>query len=244
MAGVMLFAACGKDEDNNNGADTGSTTEQQDPENGGETPTPTPDPLPEGFVDLGLPSGLLWAECNLGATSPEGYGYYYAWGEVTTKDIYSWANYKYCDGSNNSLTKYCDNSNVGYNGFTDNKTTLEAMDDAATQLLGSDVRIPTKAEWEELLNNTTNTRTTQNGVNGFQFTAENGQSLFLPAAGIRGEYSEDVLGADEYGEYWSSSLHEGYPGGAWDLLFSSDNPSMGHYTRERGHSIRAVRSAH
>ena len=84
------------------------------------------------YVDLGLPSGTLWATCNVGADTPEGYGDYFAWGETQPKDVYNWSNYQYCNGSHDQLTKYCNNSSYGYNGFTDNLTTLQPGDDAAT----------------------------------------------------------------------------------------------------------------
>ena len=77
------------------------------------------------YVDLGLPSGTLWATCNLGANSPEQYGDYFAWGETAPKEVYTWTTYKWCNGTNNTLTKYCTNSSCGYNGFVDNKTELE-----------------------------------------------------------------------------------------------------------------------
>ena len=107
------------------------------------------------YVDLGLPSGLLWATCNVGATSPEDYGDYFAWGETQPKDTYEWSTYQYCNGSYNTLTKYCSNSSYGYNGFTDNLTTLLPEDDAATANWGGNWRMPTKEEFQELYNNTT-----------------------------------------------------------------------------------------
>ena len=138
------------------------------------------------YVDLGLPSGLLWATCNVGANAPEEYGDYFAWGETQPKDTYNWSNYQYCMGNSNTLTKYCNNASYGYNGYTDDLTTLQPGDDAATAQWGSGWRMPTKDEWQELLDNTTTTWTTQDGVNGRLFTAANGNSLFLPAAGYRG----------------------------------------------------------
>ena len=90
------------------------------------------------YVDLGLPSGLLWATCNVGADNPEDYGDYFAWGETQPKDVvYYWSTYPYCNGSYNTLTKYCNNSNYGYNGFTDDLTILLPEDDAATANSGS-----------------------------------------------------------------------------------------------------------
>ena len=83
------------------------------------------------WVDLGLPSGTLWATCNVGANAPEEYGDYFAWGETAPKDYYDWSTYKWCKGSYNTMTKYCTNSSYGYNGFTDGKTELDPEDDAA-----------------------------------------------------------------------------------------------------------------
>ena len=193
-----------------------------------------------GYVDLGLPSGTLWANCNIGATTPEGYGDYFAWGETQPKDTYTWNTYQYCNGSYSMLTKYCNNFYYGYNGFTDNLTTLLPEDDAATANWGIDWRMPTKEEWEELYNNTTVTWTTQNGVNGRLFTASNGNSLFLPAAGYRDDPS--LYSAGSYGYYWSSSLGTDCPNDAWILYFDSGDCSMYGYGRSIGHSVRPVRS--
>ena len=154
-------------------------------------------PVPDGYVDLVLPSGLLWAECNLGATTPEGYGDYYAWSETSPKSTYDWSTYRYCNGTENTLTKYCNSSSYGNNGFTGALTALQAIDDAATQAFGNGARTPAKAEWEELLANTTATWTTRNGVNGHLFTAPNGNSLFLPAAGVR--YGASLYNAGSIG---------------------------------------------
>ena len=141
------------------------------------------------YVDLGLPSGMLWATCNVGANAPEDNGDYFAWGETQPKDVYNWDTYQYCMGSYNTLTKYCTRSDYGFNGFTDNLTILLPEDDAATANWGNGWRMPTIEEWQELYQNTTHTWTTQNGVNGRLFTASNGSSLFLPAAGYRNNSS-------------------------------------------------------
>ena len=172
------------------------------------------------YVDLGLPSGMLWATCNVGASSPEDCGDYFAWGETLPKDYYNWSTYQYCNGSNNTLTKYCNKSNSGYNGFTDNLTTLLPEDDAATANWGNSWRMPTLVEWEELYQNTTHTWTTQNGVIGRLFTASNGNSLFLPAVSYRYEGSLNV--STSGGFYWSSSLNTIGPNAAWYLGFYSD----------------------
>ena len=192
------------------------------------------------YVDLGLPSGLLWATCNVGADTPEDYGDYFAWGETQPKNTYNWSTYQYCNGSINTLTKYCNNSGYGYNGFTDNLTTLLPEDDAATANWGSDWRMPTEAEWQELLDNTTCTWTTQNGVDGSLFTASNGNNLFLPAAGCR--YGSSLYYADSYGGYWSSSLNTVSSDDAWGFYFYSGSYLMGYNTRYYGQSVRAVRS--
>ncbi len=196
------------------------------------------------YVDLGLPSGTLWATCNVGANAPEEYGDYFAWGETQPKDYYSWSTYQYSNGGttwqNPNLTKYCNNSSYGYNGFTDNLTTLLPEDDAATANWGSDWRMPTYDEWVELCQNTTMTLTTQNGVNGRLFTANNGNSLFLPAAGYRSYSSLSYAGSD--GHYWSSSLGTDYPVGAWYFSFGSGYCCMSSSDRNYGRSVRAVRS--
>ncbi len=190
------------------------------------------------YVDLGLPSGTKWATCNVGATTPEDYGDYFAWGETSTKNTYSWATYSLCNGSQNTLTKYCNNSSYGNNGFTDALTTLEASDDAATANWGSAWRMPTKEEFEELNSNCTVTWTTQNGVNGRLFTGPNGNSIFLPAAGYR--YGSSLDDAGSGGDYWSSSLYSGYTGDAWYLDFNSGNCNMYDLDRYYGLSVRAV----
>ena len=193
------------------------------------------------YVDLGLPSGLLWATCNVGAVIPEGYGDYFAWGETQPKDNYSMSNYQYCNGTYTTFTKYCSNSAYGYNGFTDSLTILLPEDDAATANWGDEWRMPTKEEWEELYNNTTVTWTTQNGVNGRLFTASNGNSIFLPAAGYRNV--SILTDAGTHGYYSSSSLFTDYPYDAWSLYFYSSSFSMSHGNRRCGRPVRPVRSS-
>lgn len=190
------------------------------------------------WVDLGLPSGTLWATCNVGAVMPYENGYYFAWGETQPKSYYGWGTYKYCNGSEKTLTKYCYSSNYGYDGFTDNLTILQSGDDAATINWGNDWHTPTTEQWWELIVNTTSAWTTQNGIYGKVFYG-GGQSLFLPAAGSRDEYSLQNAGSS--GSYWSSSLGSSYPKRAWYFYFGSD--TYYYSLRSRGLSIRAVRSA-
>ena len=175
----------------------------------------------------------------MGAETPEDYGDYFAWGEIQPKNWYDWSTYQYCNGSENTLTKYCTNASYGYNGFTDNLTTLLPEDDAATANWGGNWRMPTLEEWQELYNNTTVTWTTQNGVSGKLFTASNGNSLFLPAAGFRDDSSLYSAGSDGY--YWSSSLYPNYSNYAWVLDFDSDYCYVHYYDRNYGPSVRPVR---
>lgn len=190
------------------------------------------------YVDLGLPSGTLWATCNVGADSPEGYGDYFAWGETQSKYTYDDNSYKYNYGG--YLTKYCTISYSGYDGFTDNLTKLQADDDAATANWGNGWRTPTNAEWQELCDNTTSTWMTKNGVKGRLFTASNRNSLFLPAAGSIWNENNNYEGYD--GRYWSCSLYANSPGNAWEFCFTSDNYSVQDNGRWVGESVRPVRS--
>jgi len=192
------------------------------------------------WIDLGLPSGTLWATCNVGANTPEAYGDYFAWGETQPQasNTYNWSSYKYCNGSYNTLTKYCSNASYGNNGFTDTLTVLLPEDDAATANWGSGWRMPTQTELRELKDNCTVTLTTQNGVNGRLFTAANGNSVFLPAAGYR--WGSGLNYGGSYGRYWSSSLGTDYPGFAWYLYFYSDNYDMDGDGRYYGFSVRPV----
>ena len=187
------------------------------------------------YVDLGL--SVKWATCNVGATKPEEYGDYFAWGETQPTDYYDWSTYKWCNGSYKTHTKYCTDS---YFGTVDNKTTLEMSDDAAHANWGGSWRMPTEAERDELLEQCTWTWTTQNGVNGYKVTSKkNGNSIFLPAAGYRYYSSLDSAGSKGY--YWSSSLGSLFPSLAYVLNFNSDSVSSGGESgRWYGHSVRPV----
>ena len=171
------------------------------------------------WVDLGLPSGTKWAACNVGAKDREDYGDYFAWGETTTKEIYNWSTYIYCNGSYNTLTKYCNEARFGNNGFTDHLTVLDAIDDAATANWGDGWRIPTNKEMRELYLRCTYVWTTCNGVNGLKFTGPNGNSIFLPAAGIRNESNLELSGTD--GAYWTKSLTTNMSCCSWYLCYVS-----------------------
>lgn len=188
------------------------------------------------YVDLGLSSGTKWATMNVGADSPEDYGYYFAWGETTTKSTYNWSTYKWCNGSMYSQTKYCTKSSYGK---VDNKTILELSDDAANANWGGDWRMPTIEELDELRTGCTWAWTRQNGVNGYKVTSKtNGNSIFLPAAGYRyGSYLYDV-GYD--GFYWSSSLYTSASSGAYSFIFSSGSVNWSGIDRCYSRSVRPV----
>ena len=202
------------------------------------------------YVDLGLPSGTLWATCNVGADNPEDYGLYFAWGETTgyTSDTsdghsYNWANYQWCNGSSSTFTKYCYNSSYGYDGFTDTLTELEPEDDAAYVNWGSEWRMPSYDQIQELLNSsyTTTTWTTVNGVNGRLVTGSNGNSIFLPAEGYRNEAS--LYNAGSGGSYWSRTLYASDPSYVCYLSFNSSGIYTGRSSRYYGRSVRPVRAS-
>ena len=193
-------------------------------------------PLPVGeAIDLGLPSGTKWANMNVGASAPEEYGGYYAWGETEEKSNYTWSTYKWCKGSFDTMTKYCTNSSYG---TVDNKTTLDPEDDVAHVKWGGSWRMPTKAEQDELRNSCTWTWATQNGVKGCNVVGPNGNSIFLPAAGYREDTEAIYRGS--YGHYWLSSFYSYYSYGAYDLYFHSDGCDWYDGYRCFGRSVRPV----
>lgn len=226
---MVTFVSCGKEDDGGNG------TEQP-------TPTPNPNPQPTvNWVDLGLPSGLLWAEYNVGANAPEEFGDYFSWGESQPKINYNGSTYRYGtvdgDGVLVTLTKY--NTSTDF-GLVDSLITLQPSDDAASVLLGNGARTPTKEEWQELLDNTTAEYATINNVNGCKFTAVNGKSIFLPNADYHSGSVYSSTGND-YGFYWSASLNTDYPNHAWYFYFDYVNTIMNPSQRYLGYSVRAVR---
>ena len=196
------------------------------------------------FVNLGLPSGLKWATCNVGAHSPEEPGDYFAWGEVTPKSNYADFNYKWgveYEFKKYAMTKYTEGS----------KTTLDAEDDAATYNWGNDCRMPSREEYQELYNNCSCEWTTMNGRHGYLLTGKNGASIFFPATGYYMSEKRYLYGVG--GSYWSRSLYisennpnqnpryysvSAYTWGFYsDRDFDNCNNSMG---RDTGRSVRAV----
>ena len=211
------------------------------------------------YVDLGLPSGTLWATMNVGATSPEGYGNHYAWGETEAKDDYSEETYKWLnivttvdwetliETTTKTFTKYWTNAEttVGYTGIVDNKTVLDAEDDAAAVNWGGSWHMPTHEEWNELTNtdNCTWTWTTLNGIKGHKVESlSNRRYIFLPAAGYR--FNPDlgyaVGNEGTEGNYWSSSLSSD-PCSAWSMECNSNYfDSNFCYGRQAGRTVRPV----
>ena len=192
------------------------------------------------YVDLGLPSGTLWATMNIGASSPEDYGDHFAWGETTPKYVNEWSTYKWCNGNYDTLTKYCTLSNYGYNGFTDGKTELDSEDDAATANWGPQWRMPSPDQIQELRDNCASEWTTVNGVNGLLFTSMiNGAALlFLPAAADRWDISLYDVGS--WGGYWSRTLVSDEPDCAFGFYFDSDGVYWSLIGRAGDRSVRAV----
>lgn len=185
------------------------------------------------YVDLGL--SVKWATCNVGATSPEDYGDYFAWGETTAKENYSWDTYTMTADGGNTFTKYND---------SDGKTVLDAEDDAAAVNWGGAWRMPTLDEMKELLNpdNCSWEWTTVNEVNGYKVTSKKegytDKSLFLPAAGYRSRSSLDYAGS--LGLYWSATRYEAYPNFAYSLSFLSGNQDWYGSYRCLGFPVRPV----
>ena len=189
---------------------------------------------PHEYVDLGLPSGTLWATTNVGANSPEESGDYFAWGEVEPKSTYNWSTYKYCKGSSSTMTKYCTQSS---NGTVDNKTELDLEDDAAYMNWGEGWRMPSDAQLTELRTNCT--WTWDSTKKGYTVVGPNNCSLFLPAAGYR--YVGGLDDAGSWGYYWSRSLYTSYSNYAYSVYFNSSNVSGDYLYRCYGRSVRPVR---
>ena len=166
---------------------------------------------PGDLIDLGLPSGTKWASRNVGAGSPTDYGSYFAWGETTPKESYNWANYKYYNWTDRSLTKYCTSSSYG---TVDNKTTLDLEDDAAHANWGGDWRMPTHEESSELIDKCQWLRVIINGVLGKKCIGPNGNSIFFPASGVRFDDGLCYKGVD--GQYWQSESGDNDLG-AWRI---------------------------
>ena len=170
------------------------------------------------WVDLGL--SVKWATCNVGANRPEEPGGYYAWGETKEKNEYTWETYKYGDQFYDSdeyysMSKYCIDSEYG---TVDNKVTLELSDDVAHVKWGGNWRMPTKYEMYELFENCT---WEWIPINGMRATGPNGNSIYLPATGLR--YDVGIEDAGSGGYYYSSSLAENCNPCVWTLSVAEND---------------------
>lgn len=208
--------------------------------------------IPE-IVDLGL--SVKWASFNLGASKPEEQGDFYAWGEtepyyrpgyalsdepfwrISKEAGYYWPSYKWCEGSETTMTKYCIDSNCGYQGMQDGKTVLDPEDDAAHVKLGGKWRMPTESEQDELMRKCSWAWSSRNGTNGYLVTGPNGNSIFLPVGGLR---RDTDLYDVSCGNYWSSSLERGGSESACAIEFYSSNVRWVGYWRSHGLLIRPV----
>ena len=191
------------------------------------------------YVDLGLPSGTLWATCNVGASKPSDYGLYFQWGDTSgyteeqigigdgkKKFALDWSDYKW--GVTENFTKY-----KRYGAM------LELEDDAAHANMGGDWHMPTPKQIQELIDNTTTAWTvSDDGVNGMTFTSSNGKSIFIPAAGSAWDGSVRYSGDSGY--VWSSVLYTHYVVYGQDLGFDSGYVDLGVYDRYCGFSVRGV----
>ena len=186
------------------------------------------------FVDLDLPSGTLWAKCNIGAENPEDTGLYFAWGETvgyadaTSGKTFNWSSYKY--GTSDNLTKY---------NATDGKMELDLEDDAAYVNTEGVQKMPTQAQIRELFNDTNHTWTTVNGVNGRRFSSKQDSSkyIFIPASGYC--YGSSVSDVGSGGYLWSSSRYSN-PASAYYLHFDSGYARVYYLSRSIGRAVRGV----
>jgi hypothetical protein len=198
------------------------------------------------YVDLGLPSGTKWATMNVGATKPEEYGLYFAWGDTQGytasqvgsgegQKVFAWADYKWSKDGGTTMSKY---------NATDGKTVLDLEDDAARANWGGSWKIPTAEQFQELIDSTEKRWTTVNNVNGYEFaksgdTTFSGDTLFIPAAGDADRGS--IYNVGDIGYVWSNSLASSSDGLGIILFLSSYKPRIDSYSvRCNGYSVRGV----
>lgn len=193
------------------------------------------------YVDLGLPSGLKWATCNIGANKPEEYGSYFAWGETKTKKNFHILNYKFARKDNGNLRKYCTNPKYGK---VDMKKELDLEDDVAHIIWGDQWRMPTPADFGELIKNTTSEwidNYNETGVSGYKFTATNNNYIFFPAAGGYG--GKKFLHKGICGYYWANHLNNLNDNPSFAYLLHFKNEGCVPYVIQRyiGITVRPVR---
>lgn len=192
------------------------------------------------YVDLGLPSGTLWATMNVGAKKPQECGDCFGWGETSPHMIYFWDYYKYCKGSESTLTRYCMNSS---DGIVDGKTELDSGDDVATAKWGNGWQMPDVYQLNELLNvNNISLRIASlAGVEGTLIISKsNGKKMFLPWGG--GFIGLAGIGAGLTGEYWSRSLNTNNSNEAYSLsVYDAKSSRTESNRRYEGLCVRPVR---
>lgn len=201
-----------------------------------------PDDKHPHAIDMG--TGVKWACCNVGASSPVEYGGYYAWGETAEKSTYTWSNYKWCNGSGTTLTKYCTSSNFG---VVDNLSNLLSEDDVVTVNMGGAWEMPSAYQWNKLRNNCTWTWKTIEGVNGYLVTSMtgNGNSIFLPAAGFAADWTGTTKGdVGVRGNYRVNVLYGSSPDCTINIDFTQSEILLNEVSgRLDGHSARGVQIA-
>ncbi len=181
------------------------------------------------WVDLGLPSGTRWATYNVGAASPDGFGNYYAWGEIDPKEEYI---------DINSLTHRKDTTWLIKHGIIGKDGTLTKEHDIATLLWGEPWRMPTDEEYEELIDECNWEFTDYQGTNGYLVTGPNKHTIFIVAAGFKQGAEAEYIG--DYGDYWSSTVVPDLIGAACSLGYSSKSYGRRRYARFAGRTIRPV----
>ena len=193
------------------------------------------------YVDLGLPSGTLWATQNVGASKPSEAGLYFQWGDTQgyTKEqvgkgegqkkfASDWSDYKWNpSGDGETFTKY----------KTEGEG-LELEDDAVHANMGGDWHMPSSEQIQELINETTSNWIKLNGINGRLFTSKNGKSIFIPAAGYA--WNDSLLSEGSEADIWSSMLYASSVFYGQYLGFSSSNVGLDYYYRYYGFSVRGV----
>jgi hypothetical protein len=188
------------------------------------------------MIDLGLPSGTKWACCNVGASKPENYGNFYAWGETQPKSVYDEITYQYVTGTDTDGDGLYDRD-IQYQDI--GSDIAGTSYDTATANWGAPWRMPTNDQCEELCSNCTSEWTTQNGVNGRRFTGPNGGTIFFPAPGM--PYGGEIIDVGEYGFFWSSTRNEYSSESALNRFFDSTRVVWNNSGRYQGNTVRPVR---
>lgn len=181
-----------------------------------------------GYVDLGLASGLKWANCNIGSLSPEDDGNYYSWGETSTKNVYSKLNSRTYDKTKDTLQLL---------GFINSNGILKPSYDIANEEWGNNWRIPTQSECQELIEKCSwSWLTTKDGICGYSVIGPNKKNIFIPIGGYKD--GSDILNLQKYGYYWTSSVS--VDENAWSLLIDQQHHLMNISSRYLGFSVRPV----